>query len=201
MTMPERPTVKGTPCREFAVEERPQATESNRGMSESLHAATEESQKRHEYDDDDDSHSHAGRNSIRANVRFNAFLGALKELNEIGTAMPFLAYVIGQAGPGSRCEVLYRQVAEACDASPSTVKLWAKRVEELGYITRGSKSSKGVWITVNDILPVAVDGALMRLQAGLEEMRNQLKIHTTITHTLCQTIYRRTDDLLTEVVR
>jgi hypothetical protein len=67
-----------------------------------------------------------------------------KLVKNIGTAMPLLACVLQECGDAETCVISYKQLESKCGCSHETLKLWGKRLSELGLVTKVPRGPTGV---------------------------------------------------------
>lgn len=100
---------------------------------------------------------------------------------DAGIALPLLVVVIRECGAGTSCRLTYRDIAKQCGVAYPTLKMWARKIEDGGFITsRTLLGSGGVVLELNtDKIPRL--GLLDALTGCLSETDQLLRgIRTTI---------------------
>lgn len=81
------------------------------------------------------------------------FLGLIADMDKIiklGEALPLLVVLIRKCGGKSSCIENYGTLARECQISPSTIKRWGNKLEQMGFIQKGSDGPNGLIFTLND---------------------------------------------------
>lgn len=86
-------------------------------------------------------------------IAYERYLGLVVDMGKIiklGEALPLLVVLIRKCRGDSSCVENYGALAKECQISPSTIKRWGNKLEQMGFIKKGSDGPNGLIFTLND---------------------------------------------------
>jgi len=93
---------------------------------------------------------------------------------KLGETLPLLFLLIRKCGAGDCCVLNYATLAEACQVSVSTIKVWSNKLEEFGFIHKQISGSNGMTFTLNDA-GIGRSDLFKRIDRRLSQSAEQVK--------------------------
>jgi len=108
---------------------------------------------------------------------FERYLGLTMDTDKViklGETLLLLFVLIRKCGEGDCCVVNYATLAEVCQVSISTIKVWSNKLEQLGFIHKQISGPNGVTLTLNDD-SIGRSDLFNRIDQQLSQSAEQIK--------------------------